>query len=73
MVDEPFDLILVDGRDRVNCFYASCGFLKRGGHVILHDSERPRYSEAKKWAIKLGLYIKEIREERNTLICQAPK
>ncbi len=41
---EQFDVILIDGRDRVRCTIASIPLLKRGGILILHDFwNRPKY------------------------------
>ena len=39
-----FDVILVDGRDRVRCVIASIPLLKKGGVLIIHDFwNRPKY------------------------------
>lgn len=38
--DEYFDIIIVDGIHRVNCAYASLNKLKKGGILILDDSNR---------------------------------
>jgi hypothetical protein len=38
--DEPFDLVLVDGRARARCVEAARSRLKPGGVLILDDSER---------------------------------
>ena len=43
--DESFDVILVDGRERVECVKRSVGKLKPGGLMILDDSDRPKYKE----------------------------
>lgn len=45
-VHEYFDIILVDGRDRVNCVYNSLKKLNANGIMILDDSERPEYRPA---------------------------
>jgi SAM-dependent methyltransferase len=42
---EKFDIIIVDGRDRVNCCLQSVNALSPGGVVVLDDSERDFYSE----------------------------
>ncbi len=42
--DEYFDLILVDGRDRVRCVNASLRILKPGGILMLDDAQRSWYS-----------------------------
>ena len=54
-----FDLILVDGRDRVECINASVRILKSGGILMLDNAERPRYgsvyNKLKNWKlIKTG-------------------
>lgn len=46
--NESFDIILIDGRSRVNCMKNSIDKIKKGGLIILDDSQRPRYQEAYK-------------------------
>ena len=41
-----YDVLVVDGRDRVNCIYNGLDQLTEVGVVILDDSQRPRYLEA---------------------------
>jgi hypothetical protein len=43
---EKYDLIVVDGRDRVNCVRYSLGSLKEGGVIILDNSDRDEYVNA---------------------------
>jgi hypothetical protein len=43
-LDESFDVIVVDGRERVRCGLAAIPKLKPGGRMILDDSDRARYS-----------------------------
>lgn len=38
-----FDIILIDGRDRVKCIRSAIPKLKSGGWLILDNSERPYY------------------------------
>lgn len=38
-----YDVVIVDGRDRVNCLKQSLEALKQHGVVILDDSHRPQY------------------------------
>lgn len=38
-----FDIILIDGRDRVKCIESAIPKLKSGGWLILDNSERPYY------------------------------
>ncbi len=42
----PFDFILVDGRARNACVSCARKLLRKGGVVILHDANRPRYRDA---------------------------
>jgi predicted O-methyltransferase YrrM len=43
-LDEVFDVILIDGRDRVRSVEATVDKLKRGGYMIIHDFwNRPKY------------------------------
>lgn len=41
-----FDIIVVDGRDRVNCCYRSPAALSERGVIVLDDSERESYVSA---------------------------
>jgi hypothetical protein len=42
--DDQFDVVLVDGRDRVKCASASVSKLKSGGTLLVHDFwNRPKY------------------------------
>jgi len=45
--DKSFDLILIDGRARASCIYKAINKVKRKGYVILDNSERKEYNEAK--------------------------
>jgi protein-L-isoaspartate O-methyltransferase len=66
--NEKFDLIIVDGRDRVNCCYNSVASLSEKGVLVLDDSEREEYKDAVKflfsnhfrkldfWGISPGLF-----------------
>lgn len=44
--EENFDVIVVDGRDRVNCIKNSMHALTENGIIILDDSSRNKYKEA---------------------------
>lgn len=44
---DEFDIIIFDGRDRVNCIKKSLGALKNGGVIILDDSFREEYKAGK--------------------------
>lgn len=41
--DESFDVIIVDGRARPECVFSSFSKLKKGGLMVLDNSERERY------------------------------
>ncbi|GAB4302130.1 MAG: hypothetical protein Fur0034_16600 [Desulfuromonadia bacterium] len=47
--DELYDMIIVDGRDRVNCIVRSIGALSDRGVMVLDDSERTDYLEGTAW------------------------
>ncbi|MDR6785777.1 putative O-methyltransferase YrrM [Pedobacter africanus] len=49
LLDEKFDIIIVDGRDRVNCCKNSISALTPAGVVVLDDSERKEYEEARQF------------------------
>lgn len=54
LLAEKFDLIIVDGRDRVNCCKNSVNALTEGGVLVLDDSERDFYSEARIFLLEKG-------------------
>jgi hypothetical protein len=41
--DQHFDLVLVDGRQRVACGRRALPKIRPGGHLLLDNSERPEY------------------------------
>jgi hypothetical protein len=41
--EASLDLVIVDGRARVECGRAAMSKVKPGGHLLLDDSNRPRY------------------------------
>ena len=47
MRDESFDLVIVDGRNRVECIKHSLRLVKSGGMLVLDDAQRTRYSEGR--------------------------
>lgn len=51
---EKFDIIIVDGRDRVNCCKNSVEALSEIGVMVLDDSERLVYDEARKFMAAQG-------------------
>lgn len=44
-LDNKFDIIIVDGRDRVNCTKNAINAIKESGIIVLDDSERESYRE----------------------------
>ena len=45
-INQKFQVIIVDGRDRVNCCRNAISALAEDGVVVLDDSERPQYQSA---------------------------
>lgn len=54
LLGEKFDVIIVDGRDRVNCCKHSVDALSPNGVLVLDDSEREIYQEARTFLIEKG-------------------
>lgn len=52
--EENFDVVIIDGRDRVNCSKQAYNRLKEGGVIIWDDSERLRYDPGRKFLISKG-------------------
>ncbi len=52
--DSKFDLIIIDGRERVKCCKLAIHALSERGVIILDDSERPKYQEAIDFLIAQG-------------------
>ncbi len=44
--DKQYDVVIVDGRDRINCCINSIAALKKGGVIILDDADRKEYDRA---------------------------
>lgn len=57
-LNEKFDMIIVDGRDRVNCCKQGINGLSEQGVIILDDSEREVYQDARLFLTEKG--FKEI-------------
>lgn len=53
-LDNKFSLIIVDGRDRVNCCKQAVGALLDDGVIVLDDSERPVYKEGIEFLLNKG-------------------
>ena len=54
LLGEQFDVIIVDGRDRVNCCKNSVGALTPSGVMVLDDSEREFYEPARTFLLEKG-------------------
>lgn len=52
--DETFDIIVIDGRDRVNCIRQAYSKMKNDGIIILDDSERDRYQPGQDFLLQQG-------------------
>ena len=52
--DKLFDIVIIDGRDRVNCCINSVKKLKENGVIIFDDAHREKYQEAYKYLIDNG-------------------
>lgn len=53
-LEELFDVVIVDGRDRVNCCKQAVNVLTPAGVIVLDDSERAKYREAIDFLTKAG-------------------
>lgn len=49
-----FDIVVVDGRDRVNCLKNSLRALNPGGVIVLDNSDRPQYAAGVEWLMANG-------------------
>ena len=52
--DDRYDVVVIDGRDRVNCLKHALERLTPSGVVLLDDSHRPRYAAAHEHAREAG-------------------
>jgi hypothetical protein len=51
---QSFDIVFVDGRERVKCAIESYSILSDQGVIILDDAERERYKEAVAFYLSRG-------------------
>ena len=51
---EHYDVVIIDGRDRVNCLKQSVPVLSQRGVILLDDSQRERYREGIAFALERG-------------------
>jgi hypothetical protein len=52
-----FDLVIVDGRERVRCLDAARSLLAPGGAVVLHDAGRERYEPGRHYYERLTVLV----------------
>ena len=58
---EKFDIILIDGRDRVNCALNSIEHLNERGIIIWDDTQREAYQDGYEFIKKHGFKQLELR------------
>lgn len=59
--DGDFDIVVVDGRDRVNCVRQAIGKLSDRGVIILDDSERDHYASVLRFVKERGFRVLSLR------------
>ena len=52
--EDKYDVVIVDGRDRVNCVIQSMPCLSERGVILLDDSQREKYQKAISMALSSG-------------------
>lgn len=52
--NKKFDIVVIDGRERVNCCKVAVDYLKEQGVIIFDNSIRPRYKDGFNFLIKNG-------------------
>jgi hypothetical protein len=52
--NEKFDVVVIDGRDRVRCAINSYESLSKNGVVVMDDSEREKYSNGSRFYLAKG-------------------
>ncbi len=52
--NERFDIVVIDGRDRVNCAKNSLGALRGNGLIIWDNSDREKYQEGYSYLMQNG-------------------
>ena len=57
---KPYDVVVIDGRDRVNCMKHAISSVTEAGVVLLDDSQREYYKEAIDYAAKRGFRMLSI-------------
>jgi hypothetical protein len=54
---DQYDVVIIDGRDRVNCIKQSIPLLSSKGVILLDDSQRERYQEGIDFAKRHGFKV----------------
>jgi len=65
--EEKFDMIFVDGRNRVSCLRKALDLVKDDGVVILHDAEREEYRQG----IELFTTV-DVDDDQGTVVLKKP-
>ena len=52
--NEPFDVVVIDGRDRVNCAHSALPALSRSGVIVWDNSDRPDYEAGYRFLLENG-------------------
>jgi len=68
--DEMFDLVVVDGRQRVRCIKTGMPLVKPGGWLVLDNSERSRYQPG--IALLTGWARQDYQDRWTTSVFQRP-
>ena len=55
--NKKFDVVIVDGRDRVNCVKVGLHHLSDRGVLVLDDSHREKYAAAIEYAVSQGFRV----------------
>jgi hypothetical protein len=71
-LNKTYDIILIDGRARVNCAYKALSLLKENGKVIFHDFSGTR-EEGGRWYYQGVLYYYNTIESKRSLAILEPK
>jgi hypothetical protein len=74
-VSGKYDLVIVDGRERLHCLDAARWLVKDGGAVLLHDAGRERYAPARDYYERLTVLSppKAGQDPRGLWLLEGPK
>ena len=71
-LNKTYDIILIDGRARVNCAYKALSLLKENGKIIIHDFSGTQ-EEGGRWYYQGVLHYYDIIESKRSLAILKPK